>query len=146
MFEKLLSSATALRRHQDGPLVAERERYLQHCSDTGATYGSMRIKCNELLWAARLLDGDAKDGFDMEGLEALADRRMAFQSARTTRRRFIDVTRPWFRGILASAIPRAHQHTQAYRLFPRKITDSYLPSDLENCRLRHLQENIYELI
>jgi integrase/recombinase XerD len=59
MFEKLLSSATALRRHQDGPLAAERERYLQHCSDTGATYWSMRIKCNELLWAARLLDGGA---------------------------------------------------------------------------------------
>lgn len=33
MFEKLLSSAKALRRHQDGPLAAERERYLQHCSD-----------------------------------------------------------------------------------------------------------------
>jgi len=97
MFEKLLISETALRRHQDGPLAAERERYLQHCSDTGATYWSMRIKCNELLWAARLLDEDAKHGFDMEGLEALADRRMAFQNARTTRRRFIDVTRPWLR-------------------------------------------------
>lgn len=97
MFEKLLISETALRRHQDGPLAAERERYLQHCSDTGATYWSMRIKCNELLWAARLLDEDAKHGFDMEGLEVLADRRIAFQNARTTRRRFIDVTRPWLR-------------------------------------------------
>ena len=56
MFEKLLSSAKALRRHQNGPLAAERERYLQHCSDSDATYWSMRIKCNELLWAARLLD------------------------------------------------------------------------------------------
>jgi integrase/recombinase XerD len=94
---KLLSSATALRRHQDGPLAAERERYLQHCSDTGATYWSMRIKCNELLWAARLLDGDAKNGLDMDGLEALADRRMTLRNARTTRQRFINVTRPWFR-------------------------------------------------
>jgi integrase/recombinase XerD len=49
MFEQLLSSATALRRHQDGPFAAERERYLQHCSDSGATYWSLRIKCNELL-------------------------------------------------------------------------------------------------
>ena len=56
MFEQLLSSATALRRHQDGPFAAERERYLQHCSDSGATYWSLRIKCNELLWAAKLLD------------------------------------------------------------------------------------------
>jgi site-specific recombinase XerD len=44
MFEQLLSSATALRRHQDGPFAAERERYLQHCSDSGATYWSLRIK------------------------------------------------------------------------------------------------------
>lgn len=97
MFEKLLSSAKALRRHQDGPFAIERERYLQHCSDTGATYWSMRIKCNELLWAARLLDADAKNGVDMAGLVALADRRMAFQNAPTTRPRFIDATRPWLR-------------------------------------------------
>ncbi|TDY16806.1 site-specific recombinase XerD [Paraburkholderia sp. BL6665CI2N2] len=95
MFEKLLSSATALRRHQDGPFAAERERYLQHCSDTGATYWSLRIKCNELLWAARLLDGDAGNGLDMDGLEALADRRVVFENSGTTRRRFINITRPW---------------------------------------------------
>jgi integrase/recombinase XerD len=97
MFEKLLSSATALQRHQDGPFAAERERYLQHCSDSGATYWSLRIKCNELLWAAKLLDVDAANGIDMERLESIADRRMAFQNAQTTRRRFIDVTRPWLR-------------------------------------------------
>ncbi|TAL85115.1 MAG: integrase [Candidimonas sp.] len=97
MFEKLLSCATALRRHQDGPFAAERERYLQHCSDSGATYGSLRIKCNELLWAAELLDVKAKDGIDMEKLESMADRRMAFQNAPTTRPRFMDATRPWLR-------------------------------------------------
>jgi len=94
MFEKLLSSATALRRHQDGPFVAERERYLQHCADSGSTYWSLRIKCNELLWAAKLLDVDAKNGVDMEKLGSIADRRMAFQNAATTRPRFIYVTRP----------------------------------------------------
>jgi len=97
MFEKLLLSATALRRHQDGPFAAERERYLQHCSDSGATYWSLRIKCNELLWAAKLLDADAKNGVDMEMLESIADRRIAFQDAPTTRPRFIDATRPWLR-------------------------------------------------
>lgn len=97
MFEKLLSSAKALRRHQDGPFAAERERYLQHCSDTGATYWSMRIKCNELLWAARLLDADAKNGVDMEGLEALLNRRIAFQNAATTKPRFIAAALPWLR-------------------------------------------------
>lgn len=97
MFEKLFSSAAALQRHQDGPLAAERERYLQHCSDSGATYCSMRIKCNELLRAAMLLDANVKHGVDMDGLEALAERRMVFQNAPTTRSRFIAVARPWFR-------------------------------------------------
>ncbi|GAC1422295.1 MAG: hypothetical protein NVSMB6_23850 [Burkholderiaceae bacterium] len=97
MFEKLLSSEKALRRHQDGPLSTERERYLQHCSDTGATYWSMRIKCNELLWVARLLDVDAKNGVDMDGLEALFKRRIVFQNAATTKPRFIAAARPWLR-------------------------------------------------
>jgi len=97
MFEKLLSSATALRRHQNGPLAAERERYLQHCSDCGATYWSLRIKCNELLWAAKLLDTHPERGIDVGALELLADRRMDFQNAPTTRPRFIDATRPWLR-------------------------------------------------
>jgi hypothetical protein len=61
---------------------AEREPYLQHCSDSGATYWSLRIKCNELLWAAKLLDLDAKNGVDMEKLESIADRRIAFQFLR----------------------------------------------------------------
>lgn len=97
MFEKLLSGATALRRHQDGPLAAERERYLQHCADSGATYWSMRIKCNELLWAATLLDSNADHDFNIDKLHALADRRMAFHNAATTRSRFITAVRPWLR-------------------------------------------------
>jgi integrase/recombinase XerD len=40
---------------------------------------------------------DAKNGVDMEKLESIADRRIAFQNAPTTRPRFINVTRPWLR-------------------------------------------------
>lgn len=97
MFERLLTSTTALRRHQDAPFAVERERYLQHCFDSGATYGSLRIKCNELFWAAQLLGVDASQGIDMEKLQTLVDRRAVVQSAPTTGRRFIDVTRPWLR-------------------------------------------------
>jgi hypothetical protein len=94
MFPRLLSSAVALRRHQDAPFAAERERYLQHCFDSGATYGSLRIKSNELLWAATLLGADASIGIDMEKLKTIAARRTAAQNAPTTERRFVDITRP----------------------------------------------------
>jgi site-specific recombinase XerD len=97
MFQRLLSSAAALRRHQEAPFAAERERYLQHCFDSGATYGSLRIKSNELLWAAQLIGADASHGVDMEKLKTIVARRTAVQSAPTTERRFIDITRPWLR-------------------------------------------------
>lgn len=97
MFQRLLSSAAALRRHQDAPFAAERERYLQHCFDCGATYGSLRIKSNELLWAAQLLGADASHGIDMEKLKTIVAWRTAVQNAPTTERRFIDITRPWLR-------------------------------------------------
>jgi integrase/recombinase XerD len=97
MFQRLLSSATALRRHQDAPFAAERERYLQHCFDFGATYASLRIKSNELLWAARLLGEDALHGIDNEKLQTIVTRRTSVQNAPTTGQRFIEITRPWLR-------------------------------------------------
>jgi len=97
MFQRLLSSAAALRRHRDAPFAAERERYLQYCFDSGATYGSLRIKSNELLWAARLLGADASHDIDMEKLKTIVAWRTVVQNAPTTERRFIDITRPWLR-------------------------------------------------
>lgn len=97
MFQKLLLSANALRRHQEGPLAQERERYIQNCADSGATYWSLRIKCNELLWAAKLIGSNGTQVFDSEALVRLADRRVSHHNSSTTRVRFTNVTRPWLR-------------------------------------------------
>ena len=97
MFQKLLLSANALRRHQEGPLAQERERYIQNCADSGATYWSLRIKCNELLWAAKLIGSNGTQVFDSEALVRLADRRVSYHNSSTTRVRFTNVTRPWLR-------------------------------------------------
>jgi len=97
MFQTLLSSATALRRHLDAPLSVERERYLQHCFDLGATYAALRVKSNELLWAARLLGADAHRGVDAEQLQKTADLRTSIHIGRSTGRRFIEITRPWLK-------------------------------------------------
>lgn len=97
MFRSLLSSPAALRRHLDAPFVLERERYLKHCFDSGATHAALRVKSNELLWAARFLGADASCGVDIEALQKMADRRMSVHSGRTTGQRFIEITRPWLR-------------------------------------------------
>jgi integrase/recombinase XerD len=97
MLQNLISSEPDLKRHEDAPFVAERERYLQYCADSGAPAGSLRVKCNELLWAALLLDADAAQGIDTEKLTLLIDRRVAVQNSATTRRRFAGIVRPWLR-------------------------------------------------
>jgi integrase/recombinase XerD len=97
MFQTLLSSTKALRRHLDAPLAVERERYLQHCFDLGGARAALRVKSNELLWAARLLGADASRGVDAEQLQKIVARRTALHKGRTTERRFIEITRPWLK-------------------------------------------------
>lgn len=98
MFQTLLSSATALRRHRDAPFAVERERYLQHCFDLGATRAALRVKSNELLWAAQLLSADTSSrGVNAEQLQTMVDGRTSIHKGRTTGRRFIEITRPWLK-------------------------------------------------
>jgi integrase/recombinase XerD len=97
MFPKLLSTEAALRRHRDAPFAQERERYLQHCADLGATYATLRHKSTELLWVARLLHPSAPQGVSPEQLQEIVRRRIAVHKGVTTARRVVDIARPWFR-------------------------------------------------
>ncbi len=97
MFQKLLRTESALRRHCDAPYPAERERYLQHCAEVGATRATLRVKSNELLWAARLLHPNAPQGVDMDRLQEIVRQRTAVHKGVTTAHRLIDVARPWLR-------------------------------------------------
>jgi integrase/recombinase XerD len=97
MFQTLLQFEATRRRHRDAPFVAERERYLQHCADLGATYVSLRIKANELLWAARLLDMNAPSGISPEQLDDIARRRTTIHKGRTAAHRVISIARPWLK-------------------------------------------------
>lgn len=97
MFQRLLHSETARHRHRDAPFAAERERYLQHCADCGATYATLRVKSTELLWIARHLDRNALQGIGIEQLEEIVRRRTSIHKGRTTADRMINVARPWLR-------------------------------------------------
>src|SRR5215472_13663678 len=97
MFQKLIRSEAALRRHSEAPFAAERERYLQHCADLGATYATLRQKGTELLWIARLLDKNAPQGVSAEQLEEVVRRRTSVHKGRTTAQRVINIARPWLR-------------------------------------------------
>jgi site-specific recombinase XerD len=97
MFQVILKSEFARRRHRDAPFLEERTRHLQHCAECGATIGTLRVKSNELLWTARLLPPDAAAGVDFGALQEIVRRRMAIHESKTTSYRLIAVARPWLR-------------------------------------------------
>ncbi len=97
MFPELLCNEAIIRRHHEAPFAAERELYLRHCFETGATLASLRLKNRELIWIARLLPSDAATGIDMAGLDEVVRRRKLIHTGATTGRRSIDIARPWLR-------------------------------------------------
>ena len=75
MFEKILIDPAALRRHRSAPFADERERYLQHCADFGATPANLRSKSSGLLLLATRLGPDASAGVDLGRLRQIAKER-----------------------------------------------------------------------
>jgi site-specific recombinase XerD len=97
VFQTLYPTPAACRRHSDGPFADERDRYLRHCADFGATRGSLRQKGNELLWFAHHLGSQATDGIDLEKLQEIAAERQSICKGHTARQRLINTARPWLR-------------------------------------------------
>lgn len=97
MLERLFRNDSALARHRAGPFAQERERYLQHCAEHGATRSALRLKANELLWICNHLRGHPSRGIDMSALREMARERRSVCKGATTERRLIDVGRPWLR-------------------------------------------------
>ena len=81
----------------DVPFADERNRYLRHCEDYGASPGALKIKRNELLWICRHLDTRACHGVNMEVLLEIAQKRQNLRGATTAARRVVDIGRPWLR-------------------------------------------------
>jgi integrase/recombinase XerD len=97
MYQTICPSHTAGRRQGDAPFAAERDRYLRHCAEHGATPGSLKIKRNELLWIAIRLDPDTHEGIGIEVLHRIANERKRLHGAVTAARRVVDIGRPWLR-------------------------------------------------
>jgi integrase/recombinase XerD len=97
MLEQLFRDESALARHRGGSFAQERERYLPHCAELGATRSALRLKANELLWMCQHLRGDPSRGIDILALREVARERRSVCKGATTEQRLIDVARPWLR-------------------------------------------------
>jgi len=71
MFETLISSSLALARHRNGPLSAERGRYLQYYADQGGVRGAQCRRARSILWVAEHMALDDHDGIDASRLHAI---------------------------------------------------------------------------
>jgi site-specific recombinase XerD len=114
MLEQLFRDESALARHQAGPFAQERERYLQHCAEHGATRTALRLKANELLWISNHLRGDPSRGIDISALREVARERRSVCKGATTEQRLIDVGRPWLRYLGWWRMPTAELRFQGH--------------------------------
>lgn len=97
MFEKLYVSDTARTHHSQGPLAAERERYLQYCAEQGGTHASLCLRARSLLWVAeRMLPADL-DGIDAARLREIVNGGPSGAVAPTTAATLMNFARPWLK-------------------------------------------------
>ena len=114
MLEQLFRDGSALDRHRAGPFAEERERYLQHCAEHGATRAALRLKANELLWLCQHLRRDASQGIDMPALQKIARERRSVCKGATAERRLVDIGRPWLRFLGWWRVPTAELRFQSH--------------------------------
>lgn len=100
MFETLVSRDWALARHRQSPLAAERDRYLSHCADQGATLKSLRVKARSILWVAERMSPDDFGRVDASRLNEIVYGSVSSVTpvpAPTTAATLISSARPWLR-------------------------------------------------
>jgi integrase/recombinase XerD len=111
MFEELFTRPSVLARHRDAPYAEERARYLAHCRQRGDTRATLLFKARTLVWVARQLRVYPTLDVTIDQVGAVA---CGGTDTRWTRRRFVDVARPWLRFLRCLREPDAPMpfHTQ----------------------------------
>lgn len=71
MLKTIYSTPFALSRHRAGPLLEERERYLQHCAEQGGTQRTQYQRAVQILWLARRMQAGDQQGVDAARLSQL---------------------------------------------------------------------------
>lgn len=95
MFETLLRRRPALLNHRTGPLAIERERYLQHCANQGATVGEQRKRARCLLWLAKRISPNDRQGVNAARLWVIVYRKPSPGPTRAPV--LLEFGRPWLK-------------------------------------------------
>lgn len=129
MFEKLFTDGSAIERYRAAPLLDERLRWLEHCTESGARPRTLCEIAGCQLHLVNLLDLQAGDRVGITHVEAAAKqwslpgvRRFKSQARPDARRRFVGCAVRWLRfaGMFEDepCQPR-HAHTDEVAIFAR---------------------------
>jgi integrase/recombinase XerD len=97
MFETLYRAGAVLARHREGPLAAERERYLQHCVGQGGTQISLRLRAQSILWVAERMSPADFGALDSVRLHEIVRTSVRPALAPTTAATRVAFARPWLK-------------------------------------------------
>ena len=104
MFETLFCYPRVLARHRTGPSAEERDRFLAHHAQVGATPKSLLRLASELLLVARRIDVSGPTAITPLEIEAAADgwvrhqrRHRRVRDPKFCRQRFVQVATDWLR-------------------------------------------------
>jgi site-specific recombinase XerD len=98
MFENIVSTDRALARHREGPLAAERERYLRHCADQGASRDSLGLRARLILWVAEHMSPNDFGLVDASRLHEIVHGSVSHATpAPTTAASLVRFARPWLK-------------------------------------------------
>ena len=102
MFDRLFQYPRVIARHREGPMLLEREQYLQHCADQGMAQASVIQQANELLVIVQRLDLVSDQLITRQQIAAAATRWARYQrrrgrcrGLRWPRERFMQVAKDW---------------------------------------------------
>lgn len=97
MSKKSTHTESSANDYCEAPFAVERDRYLRHCEESGATPASLSVKRNELIKIARSLPEYPSHGVNLSQLQVMARWRRSKRSGATIENRVITIGRPWLK-------------------------------------------------
>src|SRR5208283_1247107 len=130
MFEILFKRPYAIARHRNGPLAAQRRRYLTYCGEHGVKIPTLQVLAGYLLIIIKYLklDKRSNDLIPLAEMEAAAARWAnrrphppKWKTKRFARRRFLRDARRWlqFMGRLEQPVTAPHAYAVRVAAFAK---------------------------
>jgi len=139
MFETLFCYPRVLARHRTGPSAEERDRFLAHHAQVGATPKSLLRLASELLLVARRIDVSGPTAITPLEIEAAADgwvrhqrRHRRVRDPKFCRQRFVQVATDWLHFLDRLQATQEHDRLPRLTVVKQSLAGAVAPA-LNDC-------------